>query len=358
MKPIGKHISAINSTQGLWLKGNGQMKAAAGRTDRSAVVLSGGEGRHLRRFVHQFLHQDLPKQYVAFIGTRSMLTHTYDRAERLVQSDRIYTVLGHNHLRHDAVQKQVAFRAPHTLLSEPMSKGTGPGLLLPLLHIQKNHPKSIVAVLPSDHFIREENLFLAYLEEAFEIVEKSPSKIVFLGAEPETPEPEYGYILPDFESKQPDSRIHSILAFAEEPDLSMAAKLISFGALWNTSIMVFHVETMIDLLRLSVPRLYRAFQRISRALGTPYETSTVEAVYEDLEPTDFCKDIIRLCDVYSKNQFSVMPMRNVFWSDWGCAIRIRSVLDRLNYLDRIACSPNVSGDFVARIAQPKLAVNL
>jgi mannose-1-phosphate guanylyltransferase len=324
------------------MQGSTEMKVASNHPVRCAVILAGGEGRHLRYFVRQLTRCDIPKQYVAFIGTRSMFIHTLDRAEHLIPADRVYTVLAQDHLRYPEVQRQIASRAPHTLVCEPRSKGTGPGLLLPLMHIRKRYPNAAAAILPSDHFILQEDLFAGYLQDAFRTVEKDPAKIVFLGAEPSDPEQEYGYILPDFRKSGMNASDQSIVAFMEEPESSVAARLISQGALWNTMVMVFRVETFLDLLRLSVPGVHASFQRISRALDTPYEVSTVETVYEDLQPLDFCKDLIQPFDVYSRNQFSVIPMRGVFWSDWGCAIRIVSVLKKLDYFNRVTAMASQS----------------
>jgi mannose-1-phosphate guanylyltransferase len=337
------------------------MRIASYRPVRSAIVLAGGEGKHLRRFVHHMMHTDLPKQYAAIIGTRSMLTHTYDRVERLIPDDRVYTVLGQDHLRYNEVQQQIALRTPHTLVFEPMGRGTGPGILLPLLNIQRKNPDSSVAIFPSDHFILQENLFVAYLQEAFETVEQFPSRIVFLGAEPSEPESEYGYILPDSQESDFSSSDKVIKAFAEQPDSDLAGRLISLGALWNTMVMVFKIDTLLDLLRFSAPRFHASFQRISRALGTPYESSTIHTVYEDLKSLDFCKDLIRLCDLYSRNQFSVIRMRGVLWSDWGCAIRILADLEKLDYLNRIrSLSPtgSIASQFSLERAEMQIAASL
>jgi mannose-1-phosphate guanylyltransferase len=55
------------------------------------LVLAGGEGKRLEDYVRQLRGECLPKQYVNFIGTRSMLEHTLDRAERLIRRNRIMT---------------------------------------------------------------------------------------------------------------------------------------------------------------------------------------------------------------------------------------------------------------------------
>jgi mannose-1-phosphate guanylyltransferase len=207
------------------------------------------------------------------------------------------------------------------------------------VHVQKQHPDAVVAVFPSDHFVFQEDLFMAYVRRAFETAEESPAKIVFLGAEPGGPEPEYGYILPDPQKPGDDSKDQSVKAFVEEPETRMAARLISLGALWNTMVMVFRAETLLHLLSLSTPKLHSSFQRISKALGSPDESSRVTEIYRDLRTQDFCKDLIGPCDLHSRNQFSVLSMRGLFWSDWGSTSRIFSTLEKLNALDRIRSTP-------------------
>ena len=67
---------------------------------RCGIILAGGEGRRVQPLVRRLLGFELPKQYVSFIGTRSMLEHTFDRVDRLVPPDRIFTVIAQDHLKH------------------------------------------------------------------------------------------------------------------------------------------------------------------------------------------------------------------------------------------------------------------
>ena len=56
-----------------------------------SIILAGGEGSRVSTFVHRWLGRPTPKQYCAFVGTRSMFQHTLDRASRLTPPDRIVT---------------------------------------------------------------------------------------------------------------------------------------------------------------------------------------------------------------------------------------------------------------------------
>ena len=68
---------------------------------------------------------------------------------------------------------------------QPENKETGPGLLLPLMHLYKRYPTSTVAVFPSDHFIVEEDSFQCFTLSigAFRVVQQDASRLVLLGVE-------------------------------------------------------------------------------------------------------------------------------------------------------------------------------
>jgi mannose-1-phosphate guanylyltransferase len=301
---------------------------------RCGIVLAGGDGKRLQPFIRQLLGLDLPKQYVNFLGSRSMLEHTYSRAERLIPPERIFTVVAQQHLRFCEVRRQIGKRPPHTIVVQPKNKETGPGMLLPLIHLFRLYPNSTVAVFPSDHFIWQEELFIAYVRHAFEAVEECPAKIVFMGVKPADSEPEYGYIVPQDGDSMPTSPIQNIGLFVEKPDRPIAEQLISQGALWNTMVMVFRTEILLHLIGLSAPKLYCSFQQIFRSLGTSHERLAIEEVYEHMEKINFSKDLLKGFESYSRNQLSVAAMNGVFWSDWGTESRIVSVLEQFDCLDR------------------------
>ena len=47
------------------------------------IILSGGNGERLRSFVRRLFGRERPKQYCAFVGSRTMFQHTLDRASLL-----------------------------------------------------------------------------------------------------------------------------------------------------------------------------------------------------------------------------------------------------------------------------------
>ncbi len=146
---------------------------------RCGIVLAAGEGKRLQPFVQRLRGDYLPKQYVRFIGTRSMLEHTFQRAEKVISPQHIFTVVSQGHLVYPEVRRQILSRPPDTVVVQPMNKETGPGVLLPLMHVFKRFPDATVAIFPSDHFISEEELFMSHVELAFRVVERYPSYMMF-----------------------------------------------------------------------------------------------------------------------------------------------------------------------------------
>ena len=294
------------------------------------LILAGGEGRRLQSYVRQLRGKELPKQYVNFVGRRSMLEQTFHRAEKLIPAEQIFTVVSRQHLAHAEVRRQLAGRPRETLIVQPANKETGPGILLPLMFIYKGCPEAIVALFPSDHFILEEDRFMSYVRLAAQAVNHEPTCIVLLAIEPHEPESDYGYVVPHKDVARPYGfGTRAVSAFIEKPGTDIASKLMMGGGLWNTMTMVFKLGTLLDLVRRVHPALYLNFCRILEAIGTVEEQRTVEDVYEVLEPVNFSKEIMMRIADHHPRSLSVLPVRKVFWSDWGSRERVQRVLRKL-----------------------------
>jgi mannose-1-phosphate guanylyltransferase len=214
---------------------------------------------------------------------------------------------------------------------QPANKETGPGILLPLMFIYKRCPQAIVAVFPSDHFVLEESRFMNHVKLAVQAAKQDPSRIVLLAIEPHEPETEYGYVLLH-EGVGGLCRFGTrrVSAFIEKPRAELASKLMMAGGLWNTMTMVFRADTLLHLVRRIYPVLYLDFSRILEALGTRREQPTIDEVYKTLEPANFSKQIMERIAVGYPKSISVLPVREVFWSDLGSRERVLRVLWRLS----------------------------
>jgi len=310
-------------------------KNPSGHSVGCALVLAGGEGKRLRPFVHLLRRDLLPKQYVNFIGRRSMLEHTLDRAERLAPRERVFTVINRSHLAFAEVSRQMASRQPGTVIVQPENKETAPGILFSLIHIVKRHPDSIVTLLPSDHFVLEEEDLLAHLRVAQRWVRRDDSRIVLLGVRPDRDESEYGYIVPGIRPKRGGHASFPIASFVEKPDGRAARALARDGALWNTMMMVFKTATLMSLIEETAPQFFEVFRKIHDALGSAREAAVIEQVYRELPPLNFSRDVIEPLARSHSSQLVALPVENVLWSDWGSENRIMEILRQTGYAGRL-----------------------
>ncbi|HEX5605526.1 MAG TPA: sugar phosphate nucleotidyltransferase [Candidatus Binatia bacterium] len=300
-----------------------------------ALVLAGGEGKRLKSFIHLLRGDFLPKQYVNFIGRRSMLEHTWDRAEKLMAPSSIFTVVNRSHLAFPDVQRQIAQRSPGTVLVQPENKETATGIIFALLHIAKRCPNSLVTLLPSDHFILQEEEMMRYLTYAGQFVRRDPSRIVLLGIEPDSDESEYGYIATGNRLRRGVNGPFHITSFVEKPDYHSAQKLARGGALWNTMIMVFHTGALFELVRTVCPAIFSAMQPIYDAIGSPDEEAVTQEIYQDLLPINFSKEILEPVAHDFPSRLVAFPVRNVLWSDWGSETRVMEILRKIGYASRL-----------------------
>jgi mannose-1-phosphate guanylyltransferase len=311
------------------------------------LVLAGGEGKRLQPFIKSLGKGTLPKQYVNFIGRRSMLEHTVRRAERLIAPELVLTVITESHLRYPEVRQQCSGRPKDTVIVQPENKETGPGLILPLIHLYKRYPESLVLVLPSDHFIGEEDQLMVHARMACLAVKRDPSRLILLGVKPDRDEPEYGYLLPNKKRLAIGPDMSEISWFIEKPDPKSAHRLTRAGGLWNTMIMVFKTKTMLHWVSRLAPRLYQQFQQVYEAIGTPGESEVVRNIYQRLKPMNFSKEFLEPMVRNYPSSLVVLQVRDLLWSDWGTANRIMDVLAKIGKVPRPEGSRRLAGEKIA-----------
>ncbi len=286
------------------------------------IVLAGGEGKRLQRFIRSRYHSDCPKQYCAFTGTRSMLRHTIDRAERVVVPHRLLIIVNRPHLPY--AQEEFRDRPLGTIIIQPCNRETVAGILLPLLHIYHRDPAAVVCIFPSDHFILEEDRFIDYVKSAA-LVTGCHGLHVLLGADPDRPEAGYGWIeVGENIGLQQGEELYRVRKFVEKPNIEVSEALYLKRCLWNTLVLVGRVETLLELFQELIPEVFGPFQRIRRALGSAREEEAVREVYARLPTENFSRAILQR----SPQHLGVLRMEGVYWSDWGEEERIQSDLAR------------------------------
>lgn len=289
-----------------------------------AVVLAGGEGLRLRPLVRQVLGDDRPKQYVRLLGARTLLRQTLDRIGLAIPETRTLVVTVRHHAGY--IAEEFAATPRPTILAQPVDRGTAAGVLYPAHWIAWRNPEAIVAIFPSDHFLLGEASFMAHVAEVATWVEKNPERLVLLGAQPTSPEVEYGWIEPGESLGDLSSGpVREVRQFWEKPAVSRARACMTAGHLWNTSIIVGKVATLVQTGSQALPELSERLARIEPFAGTPEEPEAVRQAYELMPKANFSRAVLETCP----EALCVSRLPRIVWSDLGSPHRVMEALTRM-----------------------------
>ena len=293
---------------------------------RWGIVLAGGEGRRLSRFLMSQYGTDSPKQFCAILGDRSMLRRTIERAQLMIPDERIVTIITKHHISYAA--RDLSDRPSNTVLVQPEGRDTGPAILLPLFHIYRIDPEARVAIFPSDQFVQEEERFMEYVDAAFSFAAALPGYINLLGVPANGIQDGYGWIEPgDYLGYRSGAKVYQIRRFVEKPRLSTDHQFRYDSYLWNTFTMIGNVSTFLSLARSMMPEVYYPMEGIVSVLGTSHEGRATEEVYRNIPSINFSQAVLERSVEY----LSVIPVHDVYWNDWGEESRVRSDLQMLGH---------------------------
>ena len=296
-------------------------KVPSDDTSHWGVILAGGDGTRLRSLTRQITGDDRPKQFCPIFGDESLLGRTRRRVARTVAPERIVAVLTKAHERFYApLIRQVP---SHLLVVQPENRGTSPAILYGLLRIAKMAPTASVALFPSDHYLSDDEAFMAHVRVAFDGVLRRPELVTLLGISPAYPETAYGWIEPGqpiFGNGRP--AIFRVRRFWEKPKPVLAQTLLAEGGPWNSFVMVARVATLLALIESADPDLYHTFLGLWPVLNTHDEEATIATLYAGLPSTNFSEQVL----ASRPEDLAVLPVGGVQWSDLGEPGRVLSVL--------------------------------
>jgi len=288
------------------------------------LILAGGDGKRLREFVRLRFNSELPKQFCAFRGTRSMLTTTIARVRSRIERDRLFVTVRSSQRMYALGQLEDVPDA--NVIEQPLNKETGPAILLGLLHIYERDPNAVAAIFPADHFVREDSQFMVHVDSAVRHIRQHEGDIVLLGAEAQYPETDYGWIqVSDAVSSAEGTELYRISRFWEKPSFERACVLAKARSFWNTMVIIGTVTGLLEKIKRITPRFFESFMPLADGLGFACENELISRIFSSIEPVNFSAEILapEVADLV------VLPARGVYWSDWGRAERIEMDLSLL-----------------------------
>ncbi len=274
-----------------------------------ALLLAAGDGTRLSEVTRGNDGVPVPKQFCSFGGDASLLGLARDRARRVVADARIVTVVAERHER----WWRRELTGGRNVVVQPENRGTAVGLLLPLLAIAERDPDARVWVLPSDHWVRDEDTPARCAREALARVHAEPDRIVLMGIEPDDADSQYGWVLP-VEARD-DRDFRPVASFVEKPPVHEARRLRERGAVWNSFLIVARARALVRLYERRLPGLLATMRRALAA-------RELAPAYASLPVLDFSKDVLQ----GSEDDLLLQRVPACGWSDLGTPDRLRSCL--------------------------------
>ena len=271
-----------------------------------AVIMAGGGGTRL----WPVSRKERPKQLLPLLGQETLFQSTVTRLENMLPLERVLVVT----VEEQACEmKQQSPDIPaENYIIEPAPRGTASVVGLAAAVLQKRDPNAVMAVLPSDHFIRNRDLFHYLLKAAFDVA--ADDYLVTLGIAPTNPSTAYGYI------QQGESLngaykypVYKVKRFIEKPDEQTAQQFLRAGNYsWNSGMFIWKASVILKEIERQMPELDVALKKIQSAWGTEKQDETLNENWRDLKQETIDYGVMEKAE-----SVAVLPAGGLGWSDVG-----------------------------------------
>ena len=271
------------------------------------VIMAGGKGT---RF-WPLSTEDTPKQLLSLVGDTSLLEQTVARIAPLMPLEDIYVVTGESLV--SATKLHLPDLPPENIIAEPVGRNTLPCIGLAALYLKKRKGgDAVMAVLPADSVIQDQERFRKLLQYAENIAANDNALITF-GVPPTRVETGYGYIHIGAAIHTSDNfQAFQVRQFVEKPDRETAEKYLeSREYLWNSGMFVWRVDLILDAIKTYQPSIYQRLMEIDAAIGTPSEAEAISHAYSQME------DISVDYGVMEKAKEVLVIPADIGWNDVG-----------------------------------------
>ena len=272
------------------------------------VILSGGEGKRL----WPLSRASYPKQYLS-INENDQFTLIQSTYLRLKKIDNLLSplIVCNEEQRFVVAEQMRQINViPNSILLEPFGKNTAPAVALSALMSVEKYNDPILLVLPSDHKIKDIEIFNQNISEGISLASKG--SLVTFGIVPKSAETQYGYIESN-EKISGTAKSSDIKKFIEKPNKEIAEKLFkNKHYTWNSGIYIFKASQILKELNKFAPSIVEICKK------------SLEGSKKDLNFQRINSELFKKCTsisidiaVMEKTRLGKVIPLNVGWNDLG-----------------------------------------
>jgi mannose-1-phosphate guanylyltransferase len=255
-----------------------------------------------------------PKQFCSIFGGATLLAQTRARIRPAFSQERtVFTVVKAHELYYAPELRDVPLSR---VVVQPDNRGTTAAILVTLLRILRFEQDAVVTFFPADHHFSNEASLLDAVDTAAGAIRLYPDSFILLGATPQYPETEYGWIEPGADVSSSRSSLFRVHRFWEKPAHQAANLLMDRGCLWNTFVMVGRARAFLNAIALAVPDVRSTLDQAG--------AHSADSLFDTLVPGDFSRQVLSACT----EKMLVLRLNGTEWSDLGTPERVFAMLKR------------------------------
>lgn len=278
------------------------------------LIMAGGTGTR----IWPLSRRVFPKQALKLVGDRTLIQHAVDRLTPEFPAERIFVITREEHV--PPLSAQVPELPAENFIVEPEGRGTAPAIALAAIHLHKQDPGAIMAVLTADHFMNDVVGFRQALAAAEEVAKDG--HLVTLGIKPTFPSTGFGYIQQgEYLRSEGQFEVYRADRFTEKPGPEEAQQLFDSGVYsWNSGMFVWRVDRILEEFERQMPDFYAKLQAVAEVVESPEYEDVLGRIWPTVE-----KETIDYGVMEGAEGVAVIPV-DIGWSDVGSWASLLDIL--------------------------------
>lgn len=282
------------------------------------IIFAGGVGSRL----WPLSRKNSPKQFGKIIGEKSTLQDAVERLQPAFAPEDIYIATG---VRYKSiVMEQLSELPRENFIFEPVMRDVGPAIGLTSFLMDKQDPDEPIAIIWSDHLVRNVTAFQNALLSAEALVKEKKSNFVFIAQHPRFANQNIGWIeLGETMGTMHDLPYYQFNKLKYRPKQSQAEDFFTNkNFVWNLGYFVTTPRFLTALFRQYVPEMSAKLDEIKATVGTEQYNETLERVYPQMDKISFDDAIL---EKLSTEKIFVIS-EDIGWSDIGAWEALKEAL--------------------------------
>lgn len=247
------------------------------------VIFAGGVGTRL----WPLSRKNSPKQFGKIIGDQSTLQQAVERLLPEFDASDIYIATGQKYK--NILTKQLPTIPEENFIFEPTLQDVGPAIGLSIFLLEKKFRHEPVAIIWSDHIVKNEITFRHTLRLAEKQILNHQSDFIFIAQEPRFANQNCGWIeLGEKISENKEAKIFKFKRLCYRPKPEDAEEFYkNKNFVWNLGYFVSTPKYLKSMYKTYVPEMYEKLTQIQTSIGTPGFSKKLVEIYPTIEKISF-----------------------------------------------------------------------